>query len=89
MPKEQGADRIEASKGKLNAVAGEVGNQAIKQVGPNQQDAGKNQPVAVDAKKSAKSSPGACNAHEATAKLRRDQMIVSDLWGGSLTIYSL
>ncbi len=89
MPQEQVAGRIDESKGKPDAVAGEVGDQVMEQAGAARQDAGKNQAVAFDDKRSAQSSPSALNAHEPTAKLRRDQMIVSDLWGGSLTIYSL
>ncbi|WP_373509370.1 hemerythrin domain-containing protein [Thiocapsa sp.] len=80
MIKEQVKGRVEETKGKVKEVAGKVvGNKAMEQEGASQKNAGKTQAVAGDDKKSVK-SPSTPKAQHATALLRADHKIVSDLF---------
>ncbi len=80
MQKEQVEGRIEETVGKVKEVAGKVvGNETLEQSGTAQKNAGKNQADAADDMESASSS-SSTKAQEATALLRRDHKMVSDLF---------
>ena len=79
MLKEHVEGRLEETIGEVTEVPGKVvGNKAVEQAGAAQKNGGNYQAVAGD-KKSAK-SPRALKAQEATALLRRNHQIVSDLF---------
>ncbi|WP_296810776.1 hemerythrin domain-containing protein [Thiocapsa sp.] len=80
MNKEKVKGHIEETKGKVKEVAGKVAdNKAMDKEGTTQKHAGKNKADAGDKKKSAKST-STPKAQEATALLRRDHKVVSDLF---------
>jgi uncharacterized protein YjbJ (UPF0337 family)/hemerythrin-like domain-containing protein len=80
MNKAQVKGRAEETKGKVKEVAGKVvDNKAMEHEGTSQKNAGKAKAAAADDKKSAK-APNTPKAQDATALLRRDHKIVSDLF---------